>query len=308
MEMEHELIVIGAGPAGLSASIYAGRARLKTLLLEKETLGGYLLNIESIENYPGFPDGISGVELGSNMIAQATKYGVQFAFGEVEEIDFQGNSILVKTGEIVYRSKTCIVATGCQPKRLNVPGEDAFAERGVIYCAVCDGAQFEGKAVAVVGGGDSGITEALYLRRLHCRVIIIEAEQQINANQYLQEKVFADPNIDILCHTKVETIIGDEWVNGINLLDLSNNKKTMLKVDGVLVHAGRQPNTGFLKDRNLLDAEGAIKIGSPKLETPVNKIYTAGDVRQGSPRQVATAVGDGVTAALSAYTSCLLTP
>ena len=303
--MEYELIVIGAGPAGLSASIYAGRSRVKTLLLERETLGGYLLNIESIENYPGFPDGISGVELGSSMIAQATRYGVQFAFAEVVEIDSQGSSILVRTADVAYRSKACIVATGCQPKRLNVPGEDAFAERGVIYCAVCGGDQFQGKPVAVLGGGDSGVSEALYLRRLDCRVTIIETEHQINSKQYLQEKVLGDPNIDILCHTKVEAIRGDEWVSGIDLLDLSNNKRTMLKVDGILVHAGREPHTGFLNDGNLLDAEGAIKIASPKLETFANKIYAAGDVRQGSPRQVATAVGDGVTAALSAYTSCL---
>ena len=301
MDMKYELIIIGAGPAGLSAALYAGRARLKTLLLEKENPGGYLMNIERVENYPGFPEGISGAELGSNMVGQTIKYGVQFGLAEVTGIGFQGSSLVVKTTETVYQAKTCIIATGCQPRKLNVPGEDTFANQGVIYCAICDGSQFEGKVVAVVGGGDSGITEALYLRRLNCKVIMIEAERQLNAKQYLQEKVFADPDINIFCHTKVETINGDNRVNGISVLDLSNDRRATLEVDGVLVHVGREPNTDFLKDIVPLDAEEEIKIADERLETLVKRIFAAGDVRHNSPRQVATAVGDGATAAVSAY-------
>ena len=304
MEADYEVIIVGCGPAGLAAGLYAGRARLKVLLLGEETAGGEMRGIEQVENYPGFPDGISGAKLGLEMMKQAMKYGLQFKLAEVEGIELQKDYKVVKAkiiraGEATYLAKTVIIAGGAHPRKLGVPGESEFAGKGVIYCGVCDGPQFAERVVAVAGGGDAGLTEALYLTRLASEITVIELMPELNASKILQERVLANPKIKICCGTKIEAITGDKQVKGLELLNVKTNEKTTLQVGGILIRIGLVPNTSNIKGLLSLDKEGFVSVNED-LETSVPGIFAAGDIRHASVRQIATAVGDGVTAALSA--------
>ena len=304
MEADYEVIIVGCGPAGLAAGLYAGRARLKVLLLGRQTAGGEMRGIEQVENYPGFPDGISGAKLGLEMMKQAMKYGLEFKLGEVEGIELQKDykvvkAKIIKAGEATYLAKTVIIAGGAHPRKLGVPGESEFAGKGVIYCGVCDGPQFAERVVAVAGGGDAGLTEALYLTRLASEITVIELMPELNASKILQERVLANPKIKICCGTRIEAITGDKQVKGLELLNVKTNEKTTLQVGGILIRIGLVPNTSNIKGLLSLDKEGFVSVNED-LETSVPGIFAAGDIRHGSARQIATAVGDGVTAALSA--------
>ncbi len=299
MQVHYDVIIIGSGPTGLAASIYTNRARLTTLLFEKETLGGQVTDVEWVENYPGFPDGVFGAELQSQMMKQAKKYGLQLKLAEVKSIELQGNYKLVKAGEANYLAKAVIITGGAQPKKLGISGESEFVGKGVIYCAVCDGGRFAKQEVAVAGGGDAGITEALYLANLASKVTLIELMPQLTASKILQERALANPKIEIVCGTKIEAIIGDAQVKALKLLKVSTDERTALEVEGILVRIGLEPNTGYLKGLLSLDSEGYILVNE-EMETSIPGIFAAGDIRHASARQIATAVGDGVTAALSA--------
>jgi len=304
MEADYEVIIVGCGPAGLAAGLYAGRAGLKVLLLGRQTAGGEMRGIEQVENYPGFPDGISGAKLGLEMMKQAMKYGLQFKLAEVEGIELQKDykvvkAKIIKAGEVTYLAKTVIIAGGAHPRKLGVPGESEFAGKGVIYCGVCDGPQFAERVVAVAGGGDAGLTEALYLTRLASEITVIELMPELNASKILQERVLANPKIKICCGTKIEAITGDKQVKGLELLNVKTNEKTTLQVGGILIRIGLVPNTSNIKGLLSLDKEGFVSVNE-NLETSVPGIFAAGDIRHASVRQIATAVGDGVTAALSA--------
>ena len=307
MEAEYEVIIVGCGPAGLAAGMHAARSRLNVLLLGDEAAGGYMRSIEKVENYPGFPDGISGAKLGLDMMKQAMKYGLQFKLAKVEAIELKNDyksikAKLIKAGEteeVSYLTKTIIIAGGAHPKKLDVPGEDEFAGKGVSYCGVCDAPQFTEHVVAVAGGGDAGLTEALYLTRLASEIIIIELVPQLTASKILQERVFANPKIKIRCGTRIEAITGDDRVRELDLLDVSTSERTKLPAGGVLVRIGLEPNTGYLKSLLSLDSEGYVLVNED-LETSIPGIFAAGDIRHSSARQIAAAVGDGVTAALSA--------
>ena len=307
MEAEYEVIIVGCGPAGLAAGMYAARSRLNVLLLGDEAAGGYMRSIEKVENYPGFPDGISGAKLGLDMMKQAMKYGLQFKLAKVEAIELKNDyksikAKLIKAGEteeVSYLTKTIIIAGGAHPKKLDVPGEDEFAGKGVSYCGVCDAPQFTEHVVAVAGGGDAGLTEALYLTRLASEIIIIELVSQLTASKILQERVFANPKIKIRCGTRIEAITGDDRVRELDLVTVSTSERTKLPVGGVLVRIGLEPNTGYLKSLLSLDSEGYVLVNED-LETSIPGIFAAGDIRHSSARQIAAAVGDGVTAALSA--------
>jgi len=307
MEADYEVIIVGCGPAGLAAGLYAARSGLKALLLGNEAAGGYMRGIEKVENYPGFPDGVSGAKLGLEMMKQAMKYGLQFKLAKVEEIELKNDYKIIKatlikageTEEVSYLTKTVIIAGGAHPKKLGVPGENEFAGKGVSYCGVCDAPQFTERVVALAGGGDAGLTEALYLTRLASEIIIIELVPQLTASKILQDRVFANPKIKICCGTRIEAITGDDHVRELDLFNVLTSEKTKLPVGGVLVRIGLEPNTGYLKSLLSLDSEGYILVNE-NLETSVPGIFAAGDIRHGSARQIATAVGDGVTAALSA--------
>ena len=307
MEEDYEVIIIGCGPAGLAAGLYAARSRLKVLLLGDVAAGGYMRSIEQVENYPGFPDGISGGKLGMEMMKQAMQYGLQFKLATVEGMELQNNyklinAQLIKAGGqegVSYLTKTVIIAGGAHPKELGVPGEGEFMGRGVSYCGVCDAPQFTERVVAIAGGGDAGLTEALYLTRLASEITIIELLPELTASKILQERASDNPKIKIRCATRIEAITGDDYIRKLKLFDVLKNESAELPVGGVVIRIGLEPNTEYLKSLLSVDSEGFLLVDE-ELGTSIPGIFAAGDIRHGSARQIATAVGDGVTAALSA--------
>ncbi|MGB2583157.1 MAG: thioredoxin-disulfide reductase, partial [Dehalococcoidia bacterium] len=293
------LIIIGGGPAGLSAGLYATRARLSTLLIERAIPGGQIINAELVENYPGFPHGISGAELGSLMEQQATKYGLEIIMAEVEGVEVGEEEKIVHTSEGQYRAKALIIAGGSEHGKLGVPGEEELRGRGVSYCATCDGAFFKDQVIAVVGGGNVAINDALFLTRFASKVIVIHRRDQLRATKILSEGALARPKIEFLWDTVVESIGGDGQVRELGLRNVKTGTKSKLEVSGIFVAVGLRPNTGYLEGVVALSQEGFILVND-QMETGVPGIFAAGDIRAGSARQVSSAVGDGATAAISA--------
>ncbi|MCL2669829.1 MAG: FAD-dependent oxidoreductase [Syntrophaceae bacterium] len=298
MWTDYDVVIIGGGPAGLAAGIYTSRAGLRTLLLEKGCIGGEVINRELIENYPGFGEGIQGPELASAMAQQMMSFGAEFELGEVTGVEVISNQKIVSTTANTYSCQGIIVASGSLPRKLNVPGEELFAHRGVFYCATCDGPKFAGKEVAVAGAGDSGITEALALARIVPKVTVIEFMPKPKASKILMDRAFANPKIEIRCATKIEQIIGEDHVTALALVSCDSGEKSRLPVEGILVRIGLSPNTQFLSNLLPLTPAGQIPVNE-SMETAIPGIFAAGDVRQNSPMQIATAVGDGVHAAMS---------
>jgi thioredoxin reductase (NADPH) len=296
---DYDVVIIGGGPAGLAAGIYLGRAGLRALLLEEESFGGKIKNVEWIENYPGFSGGISGAQLANEMQSQAEKYGLKSEIAKVSGLEIFSESRWVScTDGRGYTAAAVILAGGSRHKKLNVPGEDILHGKGVFTCAFCDGSQFADRAVAVVGGGDSGITEALYMAKIASSVILIEAMPKLTAAAILQGRVNSNPKMTVRCGMKVEAITGNNHVEAIDIKEAAGDKKESLKVDGVLVQIGLDPNTDYLTDIVPLDNHGQI-IVNDKMETGVPLVLAAGDIRSGSTGQVATAVGDGTIAAIT---------
>jgi thioredoxin reductase (NADPH) len=295
-----DAIIVGGGPAGLAAGLYLSRANYRTLLLEEESCGGKIKNVEWIENYPGFSAGVAGVQLANEMEAQAVKYGLKSETAKVSGIELFSDCRWVNCADgRGYTTAVVILAGGSRWKKLNVPGEEKLQGKGVFTCAFCDGGQFAGKVVAVCGGGDSGITEALYMSKIAARVIVIEALPELTATAILRERIAASPNITVRCGLKVEAVLGSNQVEGIEAVEVSGGRHETIKADGLLVHIGLDANTGYLKDILELDKQGQIVV-NPCMETSVPSIFAAGDIRSGSAGQVSTAVGDGAVAAISA--------
>ena len=299
MGNSYQLIIIGGGPAGLSAGLYATRARLSTLLIERAIPGGQIINAELVENYPGFPQGISGAELGSLMEQQATKYGLEIIMAEVEGVEVGEEEKIVHTSEGQYRAKALIIAGGSEHGKLGVPGEEELRGRGVSYCATCDGAFFKDQVIAVVGGGNVAINDALFLTRFASKVIVIHRRDQLRATKILGEGALARPKIEFLWDTVVESIGGDGQVRELGLRNVKTGTESKLEVSGIFVAVGLRPNTGYLEGVVALSPEGFILVNN-QMETGVPGIFAAGDIRAGSARQVSSAVGDGATAAISA--------
>lgn len=295
----YQLIIIGGGPAGLSAGLYATRARLSTLLIERTIPGGQIINAELVENYPGFPQGISGAELGSLMEQQATKYGLEIIMAEVEGVEVGEEEKTVHTSEGQYRAKALIIAGGSEHGKLGVPGEEELRGRGVSYCATCDGAFFKDQVIAVVGGGNVAINDTLFLTRFASKVIVIHRRDELRATKILQERAFAQPKIEFLWDTVVESIGGDGQVRELGLRNVKTGTESKLEVSGIFVAVGLRPNTGYLEGVVALSQEGFILVND-QMETGVPGVFAAGDIRAGSARQVSSAVGDGATAAISA--------
>ena len=295
----YEVIIVGGGPAGLTAGLYAARAGLSSILIDKGIFGGQITYAEHVENFTGFPDGISGMELGEKMHQQAQKHGLNTIFGEVTGLEIRGALKIVKTTEGDYTGKTVILAGGAVRRKLGVEGETRLTGRGISYCAVCDGSFFRDQKLAVIGGGDTAITEALHLTHFAAKVTIIHRRDQLRATYILQQKVMADPKIDFLWDTTVTGIEGGESVERIKLLNVKTGLTSVKEVSGVFIAVGTSPDTAYLRGIVPLD-ESAYIITNEKMETPVPGILAAGDIRHNSARQAITAAGDGATAAIYA--------
>ena len=296
---KYEVIIIGGGPAGLTAGLYASRAGLKALLIERGIFGGQIVNARQVDNYPGFPEGISGFELASLMHEQATKYGLETVNSAVTAIKRAGE-YSVNTDNDNFQADSVIIAAGSEYRKLEVPGEEELLGRGVSYCATCDGFLFRDRDVAVVGGGDTAITDALELSEHASKVFIIHRRDQLRASHILQQKALAIPKLKPVWNSIVESVVGDDKVSGLDLRNVKTNEITRLEVAGVFVAIGVKPNNQCFADMLELDEAGFIKTNET-MATSVPGIFAAGDIRKGSPRQVTSAVGDGAAAALSAY-------
>jgi thioredoxin reductase (NADPH) len=297
--MEWDVIIIGGGPAGLTAGLYAARARLKTLLLEKLVPGGQASTTAEIENYPGAGKGITGPELTQRMEEQAREFGMEIINKEVNEIKLSGRKRIVKCGSEEFVAKAVIIATGAEPRKLGVPGEDGFRGRGVSYCATCDGAFFTGKRVMVVGGGDTAIEEALFLTRFAEKVIVVHRRDQLRATRVLQDRAFKNKKIEVIWDSVVKEIKGKELVEEVILENVKTGETVNVPADGVFVAIGYSPSTGFLKGLVELDENGYV-ITDDNMQTNIPGVFAAGDLRQKPLRQVVTAVSDGAVAAVSA--------
>ncbi|HOK29054.1 MAG TPA: thioredoxin-disulfide reductase [bacterium] len=297
---EVELIIVGGGPAGLTSAIYSARALIDTLVIEKMLPGGQPVLTTFIENYPGFPEGISGPELAERLESQAGKFGAKIITSRpVLNISRKEEGFEIKTEMESFLGKAVIVATGTSPRKLNVPGEEEFTGRGVSYCAVCDGAFYRDRVVAVVGGGDSAMDESIYLTRFASKVFVIHRRNQLRAEKILQERAFSNPKISFIWDTVVQSIEGDRKVELLKLKNVKTGEISELKVDGIFVYIGSTPNSSMVKDLVDLDENGFI-ITDNCMKTSVPGLFAAGDVRNTNFRQLATAIGDGAIAANSA--------
>jgi thioredoxin reductase (NADPH) len=296
---KYEVIIIGGGPAGLTAGLYTSRAGLKSLLIERGIFGGQIVNAKQVDNYPGFPEGISGFELASLMHEQATKYGLEAINGTVTAIK-PGDNYSIITADGNFEAETVIIAAGSAYRKLEVPGEEELLGRGVSYCATCDGFLFHDQDVAVVGGGDTAITDALELGEHASKVYIIHRRDQLRAGQILQQKALARTKLEPVWNTVVEEIIGENRVSALSLRNVKTDEITKLEVSGVFVAIGFEPNSQSFADIVELDEIGLIKTNE-LMSTSAPGIFAVGDIRKNSPRQVAGAVGDGASAALSAF-------
>lgn len=301
MDEPYDLIIIGGGPAGLAAAVYASRAGMATCVVERGLLGGQIFNTSKVENYPGFPEGILGPDISSRLDEHARKFGAEIVLADVTSVDLAGEVKRVSTSEGEFGGKTVIIATGATPKRLGVPGEERLIGAGVSYCATCDGAFYRDKTVAVIGGGDAAIDEALFLTRFAREVIVIHRRAGLRAIKYLQDKAFANPKVKFVWNSKVSEILGDDKVKALTIETTADAKseRRAVAVDGVFIYVGMTPNTEFLKGAVPLDDQGYIPSGETT-ETAVQGVFAAGDVRRKALRQVVTAVADGAVAAYMA--------
>ncbi len=297
--MDWDLIIIGGGPAGLTAGLYASRAKVRTLLMEKLISGGQMTNTTEIENYPGTPKGTTGTELAFRMEEQAKEFGLKFVSKKVDAVKIQEGKKLVLCGNEVYTAKSILIASGAEPRKLQVPGEEEYIGRGVSYCATCDGAFFSDKDIIVVGGGDTAIEEALFLTRYARKVKVIHRRDKLRATQILQERAFKNKNIEFIWDSVVKEIKGTALVEEVILENVKTGELTSMPIDGIFVAVGYVPDTKFLEGLITLDSNGYI-ITNENMETNIPGIFAAGDIRKKPLRQVVTAASDGAIAAVMA--------
>lgn len=294
MEKIYDLIIIGAGPAGLTASIYAKRAMLDFLFLEKWLPGGEIANTYEVENYPGIHY-VSGGELADRMIDHTKQLGIQICLESVEKVDFTKDIKKIVTNHNTYYSKTVLIATGASSKRIGIPNEEELKGRGISYCAVCDGALYKNKTVAVVGGGDVAVEDVIYLSRVAKKVYLIHRRNELRAVKRYQEKMFKLENVEIIWDTQVNRFNGKDYLESIDLTNLKTKETRTLEVEGVFVAIGMQPNVQYLGDSIEL-SEGNWIVTDEFLETSVKGVFAAGDIRDKSLRQIVTSVNDGAMA------------
>jgi thioredoxin reductase (NADPH) len=299
LEKEYQLIILGGGPAGLTAGLYVARNKINALLIEKAMMGGLAVYAELIENYPGFPEGIGGYELGELMFKQAEKFGLKSQIAEINGLDLKGPQKIIKTSEGDFTARAVIIALGSERINLNVPGEKEYVGRGVSYCATCDAAFFRNKEVAVVGGGNSAVSEAIHLAKFASKVSLIHRRDKWRATPVFVDKASAEPKINFMLNTTVDAVEGEENVKQLKLNNVVSGQKSILPVSGVFVAVGQKPNTGLVKDVVKLDSTGYI-VTNEMMETGLPGVFAAGDIRSNSIRQCVSAAGDGATAALYA--------
>lgn len=298
---DYDVVIVGGGPAGLCAALYTSRAKLSTIIIDKLIPGGQILNTELIEDYPGF-ESILGPDLAAKMQAQAEKFGSKVIMDEVVEIRSEGPGRRVKvvqTLEREYRAKAVIVTAGGSPVKLDVPGEERLNARGVSYCAVCDGPFFEGKPLAVVGGGDAAVEEGTFLTKYASKVYVIHRRDQLRAQKILQDRLLANPKVEVIWDTVVEEIAGEQSVASLKLRNVKTGATSTLAVGGIFIFVGFHPNSHIFKDAVPRDSGGHV-LTNQLMETGIPGIYAAGDIRAQLARQVTTAVGDATTAAIAA--------
>jgi len=298
MEKER-VIVIGSGPAGLTAAIYAARATLNPLVLVGNQLGGQISITAEVENYPGFPDpDLTGPELVDRMVKQAERFGARLEYDEVIEVDFsKGSPFYIKTNGKEFEAESVIVTAGASPRRLGVPGEDDFIGRGVSFCATCDGFFFRGKDVVVVGGGDSALEEGLFLTKFANKVSIIHRRDELRAGPTLQKRAFANDKIEFVWDTVVDEIVGNGMVTAVQTTNVKSLAEEEIETNGVFVYIGHYPNSKFLEGELAMDEHGYI-ITDEKMRTSVPGVFAAGEIQDSLYRQIATSVGQGCAAAM----------
>ncbi|AEJ23601.1 thioredoxin-disulfide reductase [Weissella koreensis] len=298
---KYDVVVIGAGPGGMTAAMYAARANLNVAMLDRGIYGGQMNNTDDIENYPGFSS-IKGPELGQKMYESATNAGVNFVYGDVQSLTVDNHNIKhIQIDDDIIDSKVVIIATGSTNRKLDVEGEDKYSGRGVSYCAVCDGAFFKNQDVTVIGGGDSAVSEGLYLANITENVNVIHRRKQLRAQKIIQERAFTNDKMDFTWNTSVTEIIGDgNHVTGVKTFDIETGEDKVVNTSGVFIYVGNTPNTGMFQGLDITDDSGWILTNS-EMETSIPGIFAVGDVRKKKLRQITTAVGDGGIAGQNAF-------
>ena len=297
--IDYDLVIIGGGPAGLTAGLYAARARLNVILIEKIVPGGQVIISDLIENYPGFPEGISGPDLVQKMTDQVKRFDLNIENNEVIAIDLSYPVKKITLNDRTITTHTIIIATGASPKKLGVPGEDTFFGKGISSCATCDAPFFKDSVVAAVGGGDTAVQESLFLTKFVKKLYLVHRRDRLRAEAILQERALASDKIEFIWNSVLTGINGLSHVENISVQNVKTGDITELSVDGCFIWVGILPNTQFLKDAVKLDEQGFI-IADLNMETSVPGVFTAGDVRNTTLRQISTAVGDAAIAAFSA--------
>ncbi len=297
-DREYDVVIVGGGPAGLAAGLYAARGMHRTVLIEKGVVGGQISLTELVENYPGVPS-VNGFDLAQTMLKQSESYGMETEYVEVTGVEKDGQKWRVKTPEDDFIGKALIVTSGAEYNRLGIPGEERLTGKGVSYCATCDAAFFKGMDVAVVGGGDAAMDEGLFTSRYADKVTVIHRRDELRASRILQDRAFANEKMDFIWNTVVDEVVGDGQVTSVKLRDVITGKTKDFPLSAVFIFIGQHPNSSFLEGLVEMDA-GKHVLVDEWMRTKQPGLYAAGDVRQNSARQVATSVGDGVTAAIAA--------
>jgi len=299
LNTEYDIAIVGGGPAGLSAAIYAARGGLKTVVFEKAMIGGQIVVTADVENYPGFEENMTGFQIADKMQKQAKKFDAEIKLEEVKAIGTEGLCKVVETSKSQYKVKSVIVATGAHPRKLAVPGEEKYTGRGVSYCATCDGALYRDKTVAVVGGGDSAVEEAIFLTKFAEKVYIIHRRDELRAVKIVQERAFKNDKIEIIWDSVVQAIEGVNFIEKLILYNKKTENISEVPVHGLFIYVGIIPNSGLLESRIKFDKLGFIETDN-SMHTEIPGVYAAGDVTHKVLRQIVTASSDGATAAFSA--------
>ena len=297
--IEKSLVIIGGGPAGLTAGIYAGRSQLHPVVIVGQSFGGQAGTTSDMENYPGFPEGIGGMALVEQMANHAMRFDAEVAYEEVTSVDLKTWPFVIQTYGATYRAQAIIVCTGTSPRKLGVPGESKFIGRGVSFCATCDGYFYREKTIVVAGGGDSALDEGLYLTRFAKEVIIVHRRDQLRANALLQKRAFANPKIRFVWNTVIDEVLGENTVSGVRIHDVKTGQESIIKTDGLFVYVGLTPNTQLFKDQLDLTPDGFI-VTDKRQRTNIPGVFAAGDVQDPWFRQVVVAAGAGAAAAIEA--------
>ncbi len=295
-----EIVIIGSGPAGLTAAVYSARANLHPVVIEGIGAGGQLMLTTDVENFPGFPDGIMGPDLMAKFREQAERFGAEFVTADVDRVEFDGDIKRVWVGDTRYDARAVIISTGAKARMLDLPSEQALLGHGVSTCATCDGFFFRGKEIAVIGGGDSAVEEATFLTKFADKVTLIHRRKELRASKIMQDRAFANPKIDFRWNTVVEHVIGDGRVEGVELRDIETGSTEVLPINGLFVAIGHDPNTKLFEGQLELDDNGYILTRSPSTHTSRAGVFASGDVQDHVYRQAITAAGSGCAAAIDA--------